>query len=71
MKPALSLNNYLLAILIPLTVFLTAVILTFTETVKQHPEVYSGVTYDLVLTTPILAFFLSKRRLPKWASATA
>lgn len=70
MKPALSLNRTLIATLVPAAVFLTAILLSFSEIAQQHPEVYTGMTYDLILTTPILAFFLSKRRLPKWALST-
>lgn len=67
MKPAFSLNRWILILVIPTLTFITALSLTFTEITKQHPELYSAITYDLILTTPLLAFFLSKRQLPKWS----
>lgn len=44
---------------LPLLIVLTSVILGVSPVLKQYPELATAITYDLVLTSPLLFFILS------------
>lgn len=52
---------------IPLLVLFFLIGLALSGYAKKHTELYTGITYDLILTVPILFYFLSKRKAPKLA----
>jgi hypothetical protein len=61
-----SLNRLILSYSLPIAVFFGSIALALSDLSKQHPELYSAITYDLILTGPLLLFFLSKRKVPKY-----
>lgn len=62
----LTTNRKLLAIGIPIIVLCISIALAFSSYAAAHPELYIGITYDLILTAPLLCYFLSKRKMPKF-----
>ena len=66
MNSSPSLNRAILRYSLPIAVFLGSIFLALSDLSKQHPELYSGITYDLILTGPLLFFFLSKRKASKY-----
>ncbi len=51
----------------PILMLIFSIGLALSNYAKQHTELYSAITYDLILTTPLLFFFLSKRKVSKLA----
>jgi hypothetical protein len=66
MNSSPSLNRAILRYSLPIAVFFGSIFLALSDLSKQHPELYTGITYDLILTGPLLLFFLSKRKAPKY-----
>jgi hypothetical protein len=52
---------------IPVLLIIFSIGLALSSFAKQHSELYTAVTYDLILTTPLLFYFLSKRKVSKFA----
>lgn len=46
---------------LPLFIVLVSIALALSPLPKQYPELATGITYDLVLTAPLLFFFLSRK----------
>jgi len=65
MKTALLTRRTALALSLCLLIILGSIALAFSQLAQLHPVLYAGITYDLILTAPLLLFFLSGRTLPK------
>lgn len=66
MKNSISLNQRVLTFGTPALIILTSVFLASTSLINTYPDIAAGVTYDLILTAPIVYFFLiRKKRIPK------
>ncbi|WP_223033404.1 hypothetical protein [Hanstruepera marina] len=62
----LTVNRKFLALGIPLLVLFFTVALGLSSYAVKYPELYTGITYDLILTIPLLVYFLSKRKISKF-----
>lgn len=65
MKLPFIVERPLLVFGIPLLVLLFSLFILFSGWAASHPELYTGITYDIVLTVPVLLYILSGRKLPK------
>lgn len=65
MKLPFIVERPLLVFGIPSLVLLFSLFILFAGWTKSHPELYTGITYDIVLTVPVSLYFLSGRKLPK------
>ncbi|CAL2082732.1 hypothetical protein [Tenacibaculum sp. 190524A02b] len=57
-----NITRYKLAYTVTSVTFLLLVLLAFSNYAKNHPILYTGLIYDLLITVPILFYFLSKRK---------
>lgn len=46
---------------LPLLVVLSSIIIALSPLLKQHPELATGIPYDLILTAPLLFFLLERK----------
>lgn len=66
MNNSASINQRILTFGIPALIILTSVFLASTSLINTYPDLAAGITYDLILTTPAVYFFLiRKKRIPK------
>ena len=65
MKTTLLTRRTLFAFVFTLLIILVSIALAFSNLAQVHPELYAGITYDLILTAPLTLFFLSRRTIPK------
>lgn len=62
----LTVNKKILTFGIPLLVFCFSIALALSNYAVAHPEIYTGITYDLILTVPLVFYFLSKGKMSKF-----
>ncbi len=61
----LTVNRRILAFSIPLLILCFSIALALSSYATMHPELYIGITYDLILTVPVLFYLISKGKMPK------
>lgn len=62
----LSKKNLFLIYLVPLAIIGLAIILSVTSFLETHPALATGIIYDLTFTSPIIYFFLIRKKpIPK------
>ena len=62
----LTVNRKILAFGIALFIFFFSIALALSKYASIHSELYTGITYDLILTVPLAFYFLSKGKMPKF-----
>ncbi len=65
MKTTLLTRRTVLAFAGSILIILVSIALAFSDLAQVHPELYAGITYDLILIAPLTLFLLSRRTIPK------
>ena len=65
MKTTLLTRRTFFAFGFTLLIILVSIALAFSNLAQVHPELYAGITYDLILIAPLTLYLLSRRTLPK------
>lgn len=64
MKAQFFLPRSMVAVVVSLAIILFSAILVFSGAAAAHPELYAGITYDLVIVSPLIFFLISRHQLP-------
>lgn len=62
----LSTNRKILVFGLPIVLLAFSIWLAKSSYAVNYPELYAGITYDLILTIPLAVYFLSKRKVSKF-----
>lgn len=61
-----SLSKIWVSYSVSILIFAFSIWLAFSGIAKNNPAIYTGIIYDLVLTTPVALYLLSGRQVSRW-----